>query len=368
MTNFPLVSILHVTPSGGIELVAANVPYYSLQWNRSMSTCGQFSLSLDCTMPVSWPGRYFVTASGMQEVGVIEKVTAKEAGSNSDLPVLSGRFAECLWSRYEFGAAGSTARGANWRQAVTAAGRTWHMDDIPPLVLGPGTASSTGSSYVLSADKGKNGMETIYGCTSSNGAYPLLSYDRTSDPSHLTFSIIDGIDRTREQSTNPIAVFSVGMGNASSVDYLGDYSAACSVVMAHAERNAGQNTPAVSISRNVSVSGFDANTQWQAQVYEDVSSLIDQETTPTAALVDEGGRLRTYDHMPEVAIDSDIYGEGYGVWWDLADLCEVEIPSLGLHASERIEEVRITAEPSGVSVTATLGTKQISKLMRAMRR
>lgn len=361
----PVLSIHRVSAGGVVSLVAANVPYYSLRWERSMSACGTFEVTLDCPMPAPWPGRYLVTASGLREVGVVEKVDATEAGTASS-PVLSGRFAESFWDRYRLGVGGESARGANWRQAVTAAASAWHMGDVPPLSMGPGTEAATGSSYAISGDDGDSAMDLVYSCSSANGAYPLLSYDRDADPDHLTLSIVDGLDRTRAQSERPIAVFSVALGSAAEVSYSGDYSVACSEVVAHAERDDGDAT--VAVTRTLAVPGFDASTQWAARAYEDVSSLVGNDVSPTDALVDAAGALRTYDHMPDLAIDATSAESGYGEWWDLADLCEVEVPSLGLVASERVESVTITAEPSGVTVVPTFGTKQISRLARAMRR
>lgn len=361
----PVLSVHRVSASGAISLVAANVPYYSLIWERSMTTCGTFKATLDCPLPVTWPGRYLVTASGTREVGVLEKVDAEEEGTASS-PVLSGRFAESVWDRYQLGPGGGSAWGADWRQAATAAATAWHMGDVPPLAMGPGTEAATGSSYAISGKAGDSAMELIYSCATANGAYPLLSYDRDADPEHLTLSFVDGLDRTRGQSERPIAVFSVALGSASGVSYSGDYSVACSEVMAHAEKDVDQGT--VAVSRTLGVPGFDPETQWEARAYEDVSSLIGQDATPTADLVDAAGALRAYDHMPDVAIDADAEDSGYGEWWDLADLCEVEVPSIGLVASERVQSVTITAEPSGVTVVPTFGTKQISRLARAMRR
>lgn len=361
----PVLSLHRVSESGKVSLVAANLPVYSLQWVRSMSTCGTFSVTLDCRMPVDWPGRYLVTVSGMREVGVLEKVDASESGSAS-APVLIGRFVESVWARYQLGPGGESARGANWRQAITAAALSWHMDDVPGIVEGEGTEAATGSSYALSGDSGDSAMDLIYSCATANGAYPMLSYDRDSDPDHLTLSIVEGLDRTRAQSERPIAVFSVGLGSASEVSYSGDYSVACSEVVAHAERDADGS--AASVTRTVGVPGFDAAAQWKARAYEDVSSLVGQDVTPTNDLVDRAGLLRAYDHMPDLVIDAASAEAGYGERWDLGDLCEVEMASLGLVARERVESVTITVEPSGVTVVPTFGTKQISRTTRAVRR
>lgn len=365
IAGMPIVSLHRVGADGSISLVSANVPYANLQWTRRMSSCGQFELQLACPMPAPWPGRYLVAAQGLPEVGVVEKVAASESPDGTDA-ALSGRFAECLWDRYRFRERGGTARGANWRQAVTAALAAWHMGDLPPLSMGAGTEEASGSSYALSGGAGDSAMETVYGCAHANGAYPLVSYDRDADPGRLSVRIVDGLDRTRAQSERPLAVFSLAFGSASEVSYSGDYSVSCSEVAAYAEKDVDQAT--VAVSRTLPVPGFDPATQWEARAYEDVGSLIDQDAEPTAALVDAEGALRAYDHMPQLAIDGTVSGEGYGEWWDLGDLCEAEMPSLGLVASERIEEVRIVAKQSGVTVEATLGTKQISKLARAMRR
>ena len=359
----PIVSIHRVSPEGEVELVAANVPYSSLLWTRRLTQPGEFSLALACPVPVEWPGRYLVTAAGMDECGVVEKCDGSWDGSGT-MATLSGRFAECLWSRYQLGPGGQTVRGANWRQAVTAALSTWHMGDLPPLSMGAGTAPATGSSYALSGGEGDPASDVIYSCADANGSRPVVGYDRDADPTHLSVRLVDGLDRTRSQSERPWCVFSLQLASADSVAYSGDYSCACSEVMAHAERDVGQQ--AVSVTQTVGVPGFDASTQWAARAYEDVGSLIDQDVAPTAALVQQGGRLRTYDHQPALSVDCTVTEAGYREWWDLGDLVEVEVDELSLTASERIEEVRETYDERGFRLEATVGTKQISKIKRAI--
>ena len=254
------MSLHHVGSGGAISLVSANVPYTSLQWTRRFSSCGEFEAALNCEMPVEWPGRYIATLSDHDEFAVVEKLSYTE-GPDGGSPVISGRFGESLFDRYKLGAGGEEVRGANWRQAVTAAMQAWHMGDLPPLALGDGTAAKTGSSYTLAGDAGNSAMELIMSCASSNGAYPVIAYDRAANPSGFELRIFDGLDRTRGQSERPWWVFSLSLGSSSQVAYNGDYSVACSEVVAHAEKDA--DGASVSVTQTVGVPGFDADAQWE---------------------------------------------------------------------------------------------------------
>lgn len=361
----PTLSVHHVSPDGAVSLVAANVPYSSLQWTRRLSSCGQFEASLCCELPFPWPGRFVATLSDHAQVAVVEKLEHVE-GSDGTEPKVSGRFAESLFDRYKMGPGGESVRGANWRQAVTSAMRAWHMGDVPPLSLGAGTEEQTGSSYALSGDAGKSAMEAIFACASSNGAYPEIVYDRAANPDGFELRIIDGKDRTRAQRDRPWWVFSLLLGSASSVSYTGDYSVGCSEVVAHAEKDVDGTT--VSVTQTVAVPGFDPETQWEQRAYEDVGSLVGQDETPTAALVSQSGLLRAYDHMPALAVDCDALSDSYLTGWDVGDLVEVEVAGLSLVATERIEEAREIYDSDGPRVEATVGTKTISKLARAVGR
>lgn len=358
-----ILSFHSVSPKGEIALAAANVPYANLQWTRRLSTCGSFEVQLACPLPVPWPGRYLVTADERDEVGVLEKVEAGDS-PKGEPPTVSGRFAESLFDRYRFGADGGAARGANWRQAVTAAMGAWHMGDIPPLAMGAGTEAATGGSYTLAGDAGKTGMETIYAAAYANGARPLVSFDRDLDPVNLRVSLVAGADRTRSQASVPVQVFSTGLASASSVSYTGDYSCACSEVLAHAER--GSDDKKVRVDRTVAVKGFDASTMWAQRAYEDVQSLIGQDADPTAASVDAAAALRACDHMPSLAIDVDPIGSGYLAGWDLGDTVEAEVAAIGLCAAVRVEEVDEVWKASGHTVGVTLGEKRISRMARAL--
>ena len=359
-----IISIHSVSPSGAVALEAANVPYSNLQWTRRLSTCGEFTAQLAGTFPLPWPGRYIVTADERDEVGVIEKVEAEESGGGASCTI-SGRFAESLWARWVAAAYGATAKGANWRQAVTAALSSWHMGDIPALSMGAGTEAATGSSYALVAGEGDSAMDAVYAVTLDAGSRPLVSYDRDEDPDRLAVSLVDGIDRTRGQSEHAVCVLALSLGTADSVSYSGDYTSACSEVAAHAGKNEGQDGE-VLVDRTVTVSSFDDSTMWKARAYEDVTSLIGQDADPTAQLVDAAGALRSYDHLPALAVDGSVSCAGYLVDWDLGDLVEAEVPSLSLVAQQRIEEVREVWKADGHTVEATVGTKQLSRMARAL--
>lgn len=358
----PVLNIHSVTPWGAVSLLMANIPYTNLQWNRSRSAPGRFSVQLSCPMPVEWPGRYLVTVDGFVEVGIIEKVESADDGSTT--PTLSGRFAECMWSRYRLGAGGQQVSGANWRQAVTAAMSAWHMDDMPPLDMDSGTEQPTGGSYVVSGDAGNSASELIYSVCNDNSAHPLVTYDRDGNPGRLIVRIVDELDRTSGQTDRPPKIFSLAMGSALSVSYSGDYSTACSEIVAHLEKTVDQVE--YDITQNVAVSSFDPETCWKQRAYEDVSSLVADDVVPTASSVQEAGRLRTYDHDAALEVDSSVTASGYLDDWDLGDLCEAEVASLSLTAQERVEEVNVTIKPEGMTVEPVLGTKYLSRISRAM--
>lgn len=189
-----VISIYGVSPSGVVSLLAANIPFENLQWDRSLSACGSFTAQLNGGMPLPWPGRYLLARSDRPEVGLIEKVDAADTSQGASC-TLYGRFAECLLGMRGFGPGGGAVQGANWRQAVTRAFAEWPMPDAPAIAMGDGTQGKTGSSYTLRADEGGTALEAVYAVTAAAGAYPLLSLDPAAGgPSP---SIVDGLDRTR---------------------------------------------------------------------------------------------------------------------------------------------------------------------------
>ncbi|WP_270207999.1 Gp37-like protein [Eggerthella lenta] len=354
-----IMSMHHVAPDGSLSLVAANVPYANLQWSRSFSAPGSFCALLACPLPVEWPGRYVVTLDGRAEVGVLEKVEASE-GSDASSPAISGRFAESWLSRYRFGPGGEAASGANWRQAATSAIGKWRLSDLPRISMGSGTEKPSGSSYKIVGEAGRAASEAVYAACSANGAYPLVTYDRDAAPDRMEARLVDGLDRTRAQSDRPIALLSLAMGDVTKIKYSGDYSTACSSVVAYASPVDEGAAPVV---QAVPVDGFDPATQWDQVAVEDVGSLIDSDADPTAAAVYEAGRLRALDHMPALSIDCSVPFRGE---WDLGDVVEVEIESMRLSAALRVEAVREVYKPEGSTVEVTVGTKSISKIARAM--
>lgn len=351
-----IASIWHVDETGAISLVTPNVPYSSLQWTRRASTVGEFSIELACSMPVEWPGRYLVTIDAEREVGIIEKVDAAEDDSG-DSATISGRFAESLLDRWKAPDAGASVTGANARQAITEAFATWHMDDAPEIAMGEGTEGKTGSSVAISLGSGDSAMEGMYSVAEDAGLVPILTLDWQAGK--LVLEIVEGVDRTRGQSVRPVQVFSLAMATLADASYSGDYSVACSEVLAHGEKGEDAAYDAA-----VAVPDFDAATMWKARAVEDVSSLLGDSITQQQ--VADAGALRAYDHRASITVDGTVTGEGYRESWDLGDTCEAEIACIGLMASERVEEVRVVDE-NGVTYEASLGTKQISRIARAVK-
>ena len=351
-----VVSIYRVDAQGGFSLAAANLPFSNLQWNRSLSTCGDFSAQLVGDFPLPWPGRYLLTRSDRPEAAVVEKVEYSDGVAS-----MSGRFAECLLDRRRFGASGGSVSGANWRQAVTSAFAEWPDEAAPAIAMGGGTERPSGSSYAIRSDGSVTAMEAVYAVTSAKGSYPVLSLDWKAGS--LSLAIVDGLDRTRAQSERPVMVFSLEMATASSVSYSGDYSVACSTVIARASKSA-QDSADVEVE--VAVPGFDPETMWRASASEDVSSLCSDD--PTESEVAEAGALRAYDHMPALSVDATAMGQGYGTLWDLGDTCEADVPEAGVSCSARIEEVREVVKKEGATLEVPVGSKTISKVARALMR
>lgn len=87
----------------GFNIVAPNIPYTSLQWNRRYYECGDFT----CVVPsnVYSPDWAYIYTSDRPETGVIQKVEYEDArhGDNDvDVVTLSGFFTEKWLNDYVF--------------------------------------------------------------------------------------------------------------------------------------------------------------------------------------------------------------------------------------------------------------------------
>ena len=298
-----IASIWHVDATGAISLVTPNVPYSSMQWTRRASTVGEFTIELACPMPVEWPGRYLVTIDAEREVGIIEKVDAAEDDSG-DSATISGRFAESLLDRWKAPSAGASVSGANARQAITSAFSTWHMDDAPEIAMGEGTEGKTGSSVAISLGSGDSAMEGMYSVAEDAGLVPILTLDWQAGT--LVLEIVEGVDRTRGQSVRPVQVFSLAMATLADASYSGDYSVACSEVLAHGEKGEdGDKIPAVFVQATEPAA--DIGAVWLV----DDSTTIPHEITGIKVYETEG--LCPSDTLYP---SSDLYPGGAGQWVD----------------------------------------------------
>ena len=358
----PVLSILGVDPAGAISMVATNVPTPP---SSEPVALGAGDLLGAACLPRARRVARALPRGGRRARGGRDDREDRGLRRREDAAVYVRALRRVhVGALPRLGAGGERASGSGWRQAATAAMSAWHMGDVPPLELGAGTEEPSGSSYAVSGDAGESAADLIYSVLNANAAHPLVTYDRAGSPDRLIVRIVDELDRTTGQSERPPKIFSLAIGSALSVGYSGDYSTACSEIVAHLEKTVDQQD--YDITETVGVPGFDPATGWRQRAYEDVSSLVADDAAPTPEAVREAAGLRALDHDAAVEVDSQVTPAGYLDEWDLGDLCEAEVAALALTAQERVEEVRLTVKPGGVSVEPVLGTKYLTRISRAM--
>ena len=164
---------------------------------------------------------------------------------------------------------------------------------------------------------------------------------------HLIFDVRQGVDRTVQQSRNPVMVFRPDHGNIDSRVYTLDDSGTKNCAY-----TAGQGDGA---DRIVVVVGDELSGTDRREVFVDARDIEDNTLLP------ERGRTKLAAMQRAESYESSVDTSGYRGKWDLGDIVTVLDPDMGLTINKQVVEIEVVEDNKrGREIVPTFGIPQKS--------
>lgn len=328
--------------------------FSSLLWNRRYKAPGDFQL-------VTTDPKYFALAKSAKyiyrpdaaEVGLIESVGFTQDESNLEMVTIKGRFLEALLYRRVISKT-VTLKGTVeevCRQLVSDICINDQQRKIDNLELGQ--LAGLGS-VIDTQSTGDNLSEKLYELEAVEDLSHRIKYDFLTN--RLQFEIWKGLDRTDDQSENPIAIFSSNFENVVNLEYSVDEAEYRNFAYV-----AGEGEGPERIVAEVDCT----NGEERREVYIDARDLqkkrVDQEDLTDQeyqALLYQRGLEKLQDYKRIEVFNSNIDHQSNLIYkkdFDLGDLCIYVNHKIQLSTNKRITEIDEAYEGTSLTVTIIFG-------------
>lgn len=325
--------------------------YINLQWNREYYEPGSFSVQL--TADGFIPGIKYLYTPARPETGMAQKVELTETVKGKFVQ-LSGFFLEALLNdKIVF----PTYYGSGKIESAVTNMVSRYQDDLPLLAENPPDLQTRAVCF---QETGGQLGSTAYEKLKTQQLSYYCRYDYTSNT--IRFRVWKGTDRTQDQTENNFVVFSEGFCNLSRADVIVDDSNYKNYAVVAGEGEGAQRKTAVA---DLSGGGYqkmlfvDARLQRWDQEKQSESEYL--------AALRQYGAEKLADYALIQNIETTVTGDSFSYLtdFDLGDLVDVIIESLGLQLHARIVAVHEVFKSSSHTITIELGDKTISQIKKA---
>ncbi len=325
--------------------------YINLQWNREYYESGSFSVQLPAGGFI--PGTKYLYTSARPETGIVQKLELSETVKGKFIQ-LSGFFLEALLNdKIVF----PTFYGSGKLESAVTDMINRYRADLPISVESP---LDLQTQAICFQETGGQLGNTAYEKLKTQQLSYYCRYDYLSNT--IRFKVWKGTDRTQDQTKNNFVIFSEGFCNLSQADVMIDDSNYKNYAVVAGEGEGAQRKMAVA---DLSGGGYqkilfvDARMQRWDQEKQSESEYLE-------ALRQYGvEKLADYALIQniEVIVAGDSFS--YLIDFDLGDLVDVMIESLGLQLRARIVAVHEVFKSFSHTITIELGDKTMSQIKKA---
>lgn len=323
----------------------------NLQWNREYYQTGNFSVQIPADQYQA--GMNYIYTPDRPETGIIQKVELTE-NIKGRFVQMSGFFLESILNdKIVY----PTFYGKGAIDSAVASMISKYKADIPLLKVG--TVTPIAESTAWQETGGQLGDVAFTKLQTQQMSFHCL-YDYQENV--ITFTIWKGIDRTQSQSQNSFVTFSDGFKNLSNVTAAFDNSNHKNYAVVAGEGEGSARKIAYADQSNggyrkilfVDAKGerFDSDEQTQSEYLEG----LQQKGYET---------LLDYQKVQNIEVDVTEGTFQYLLDFDLGDLVDVVIESLGVDMQARIVSVHEIFKSNNHTVTIELGDKKVTQIKKA---
>lgn len=328
------------------------IKYINLQWNREYYSIGNFSVQI--TEDNYLPEMKYIYTEERPEVGVIQKVEIQNTVKGTFIQ-LEGMFLESILNDKTIYPTyyGSGDIGQSVLDMVDK-----YKDDIP--LLNVSNLSLVKSNNATWQETGGNLAKVAYSKLATQQMSCRCRYDYENDK--IWFEVWQGKDKTQDQEENSFVVFSSGFRNLTNIKASFD----CSNFKNYAIV-AGEGEGKDRIIANVDLS----NGGYKKKVFIDAKDLMFDAEKQTKeeyikALEQRGlEKLLDYKVINNIEIDISESTFKYLRDFDLGDVADVIIESIGVSMTARIVTIREVFKNNNHTVTIELGDKKLTSIQKA---
>lgn len=326
---------------GGYYRLADIDDYSSFIWTTRYNTCGEFQLIVDARpeyKEVFKPENY-VNREDVPEAGIIESIQLKRNEDGRDQYIVKGRFIDSILGRRIIAPSDPSATAKTVDAFIHGL-----LDANVINVLGNRQMSFViwggydGSTLdnITGQYTGKNLLTTIQDlCKTYNVGYKMIY-----DDGLMLFRMYEGKNRTYDQSTNSIVVFSDKFDNLLSSQYQEDYQKKITSVLV---------TGKDGVSGGSSWAGDNASGINRRESYREERSAVKGDLTTAQYLsqLEKIGSdyITNYTSSFSGSVLFDSYKFRTDV--DVGDICVIESSEWGLSFKARLMEVIEAVDESG---------------------
>lgn len=336
------------------QTVTVDIPYTNLQWTRKYYEAGEFSMQV--TLDVYDQSWAYIGSTDRPELGMVQKVEHQD--ETERFVQVSGFFCEKMlddrvcFPRYT-GDASYTETAAHNIFKRYLGGLPIEEGQVHSPLLGDRTQSDFSDDELGTK---------LYSILETRELSQRVEYDYLQNK--LVWSVWHGVDRTQSQSENPWAVFSSEFGNIDKSDYTRDSSDLKNycIIPAKEDEN-GKETVVEYVDWTNGGDRHEMVLDKRGEKPEDGQSDADFR----AGLRQEGAEAMM-GHQVVEDVDIDSHDGQYLVDYDLGDVCDIIIQSIGVTAEARIVEVDEVYKAGSHKATLGFGNKRISNTTRRANR
>lgn len=184
-------------------------------------------------------------------------------------------------------------------------------------------------------------MDELESLSETSGLGTSVKFDYQNN--QLVFEVLEGIDRTYENGSNPPYIFSKKFDNVIKRNYTKSNIGHKNMAYVGGQ---GEEADREIVLINDNLSGYD-----RREVFIDARDIgKDSDTT-----LSDRGAVKLAEYPETLSFEAEVLARDYKTMWDLGDIVTVMDDDLGLIQNQRIIEVKETYEKGGIKIEPTFG-------------
>ncbi len=328
------------------------IKYINLQWNREYYSIGNFSVQI--TEDNYSPEMKYIYSQERVEVGVIQKVEIKDTVKGAFIQ-LEGMFLESILNDKTVFPT-YFASGDIGQSVLNMVAK--YKEDIPLLkVSDTPTVKSNNATW---QETGGSLAKVAYSKLATQEMSCRCRYDYEND--NIYFEVWKGKDKTQNQEENSFVVFSSGFKNLKDIRASFDCSNFKNYAIVAGEGEGDERLVAyVDLSKGgykkkIFIDAKDIRYDREKQTQDEYIKALEQRGLE---------KLLDYKIINNIEIDVSEGTFKYLRDFDLGDVADVIIDSIGVSMTARIVTVREVFKNNNHTITIELGDKKLTSMQKA---